>query len=364
MEAAEPIMTPSKIIETKFLNLNLIFNNINYECCFYELNEKIKIDIMVDKVKYENIINFNEFKNLNKYFRMFDNLKELEQDLIGLSNSKKIEIINVSENEILLCINVLTLDNNKTIIQLKKTELKDKELINLLFKEIENIKNENKEIKKENEEIKNDLKKKDLKINKLEEEINNIKNILLNSQKSTKFISNFQSKFQSSIILNENESDLILNQLPKNVKNINLVFSSLIDGKDINKLKNAYLNRPNLVFVLKTKKGKRFGAYARETFLDEKFNKKDKNAFLFSLDNNAIIKPKIESGYSIWNNEQNSINFGGSTDLRIFYDFTSNNNYTCQGSNYYDYKNLPDYVLNGEYNFSVDILEIFQICFA
>ena len=168
MEAAEPIMTPSKIIETKFLNLNLIFNNINYECCFYELNEKIKIDIMVDKVKYENIINFNEFKNLNKYFRMFDNLKELEQDLIGLSNSKKIEIINVSENEILLCINVLTLDNNKTIIQLKKTELKDKELINLLFKEIENIKNENKEIKKENEEIKRKLN--ELNIKSIEQE--------------------------------------------------------------------------------------------------------------------------------------------------------------------------------------------------
>ena len=31
---------------------------------------------------------------------------------------------------------------------------------------------------------------------------------------------------------------------------------------------------------------------------------------------------------------------------------------------YYDYKDLPDYVLNGERNFSVDILEIFQIHFA
>ena len=215
-------------------------------------------------------------------------------------------------------------------------------------------------MKKENEEIKNDLKMKESKINKLDEEINNLKNILLNSQKSTKFL----AKFQSNIILNDKESDLILNQLPNNIKSINLIFSSLIDGKDINKLKNAYLNRPNLVFVLKTKKGKRFGAYARETFLDKDFNKKDENAFLFSLDNNAIIKPKIESGYSIWNKQKNSIDFGGSTDLRIFYDFTSNNNYTGQGSNYYDYKNLPNYVLNGELNFSVKILEIFQICFA
>ena len=353
MEAAQPIMTPSKSIETKFLNLNLVFNNINYECCFYEVDEKIKINIIVDKAKYENIINFNEFKILNKYFRMFDTLKELEKDLIGLSNSKKIEIINISKDEILLCIYVLTLDNNKTIIQLKKGELKDIELMNLLFKEIENIKTENKEIKKEYEEIKNDLKKKDLKINKLEEEINNLKNIILNSQ--------IRTKFQSNIILNNNESDLVLGQLPTNIKKINLVFSSSIDGTNINKLKKAYLNKPNLVFVLKTKKGRRFGAYANETFSDEEFNKSDENAFLFSLDNNVIIKSK--STYSIWNSNRNSIDFGGTTDLRIFYDFTENHNYTSQGPLYYDYKNLPNYVLNGEKYFSVDILEIFQICF-
>ena len=355
MEEAQPIMTPSKSIETKFLNLNLVFNNINYECCFYEVDEKIKINIIIYKNKYENIINFNEFKILNKYFRMFDTLKELEKDLIGLSNSKKIEIINISKDEILLCIYVLTLDNNKTIIQLKKAELKDIELMNLLSKEIENIKTENKEIKKEYEEIKNDLKKKDLKINKLEEEINNLKNIILNSQ--------IRTKFQSNIILNNKENDLVLSQLPTNIKKINLVFSSSIEGTDINKLKKAYLNKPNLVFVLKTKKGRRFGAYAKETFSDEQFNKSDKNAFLFSLDYNVIIKSKIKSTYSIWNCNRNSIDFGGTTDLRIFYDFTENHNYTSQGPHYYDYKNLPNYVLNGEKYFSVDILEIFQICF-
>ena len=80
-----------------------------------------------------------------------------------------------------------------------------------------------------------------------------------------KGIDRYQTCIQISYIL-----DTILNQLP-NVKKINLVFSSLIDGNDINKLKNAYLNRPNLVFVLKTKKGRRFGAYARETFLDKYF---------------------------------------------------------------------------------------------
>ena len=47
--------------------------------------------------------------------------------------------------------------------------------------------------------------------------------------------------------------------------------------------------------------------------------------------------------------------FGGTTDWRIYYNFSSDDNYTYHGSAYYDYKNLPNYVLNGEVYFSVDI---------
>ena len=146
------------------------------------------------------------------------------------------------------------------------------------------------------------------------------------------------------------------------IKKIDLLFNSQIDGTDINKLKNAYLNKSNLIFVIKTKKGRKFGAYSKETFLDQEFNKKDSKAFLFSLDNYAIIKSK-NSEYSIWNNYNDSIQFGGTTDLRIYYDFTSNKNYTKESYFYYDYKNYQNYILNGEQNFSVDILEIFQINF-
>ena len=49
---------------------------------------------------------------------MFDSLKELEDDLIELNKSGKIEILNVSEKKIDICINVLTLDNNTVYIGL------------------------------------------------------------------------------------------------------------------------------------------------------------------------------------------------------------------------------------------------------
>ena len=77
MEAPKPIMTPENS-ENNFMNFNLTFNKNDYECIFYDINnEKIKIIIKSENNKYQNILSFNDFKNLNKYFRMFDSIKEL-----------------------------------------------------------------------------------------------------------------------------------------------------------------------------------------------------------------------------------------------------------------------------------------------
>jgi hypothetical protein len=371
MEAPKPIMITSRDnIENNFLNFNLFFNSTEYECSFFDINnEKIKITIKLNNNhnKFEAILNFNDFKELNKYFKMFDTLKELENDLIGLYNSKKIEISNVSENNLNLCITVLTLDNNKVIITLNKYELSDNEKINIILKE-------NKEIKNENQEIKKELKIKEAQINSLEKEIQNLKIEFSNFQKiiNEKLIiykdinSNLRDKvtlkYNSEIFLNNEEKGFILKQISNNIKSVNLIFSSKIHGTDINTLKNAYLNKPNLIFCIKSKKGKRFGAYASETFLDNEFNKVDRNAFLFSLDNKKIIKSKCTS-WDIWNQDCNSIQFGGGTDLRIYYDFISNKNYTNQVKSYYEYNDCPEYVLNEEYHFSIDIFEIYQILF-
>ena len=110
-----------------------------------------------------------------------------------------------------------------------------------------------------------------------------------------------------------------------------------------------------------TKKGKRFGGYTTEIFENKLFNKKDINAFLFSLDHKKIMKSNYTS-HGIWKQTLDSIDFGDGSDLRIFHDFFSDKNYT-QNSSGYEYINCPQFVLNGERHFSVDILEIFQITF-
>ena len=394
MEAPKPITSlgNNENNENNFLNFNLIFNNNTFQCLFYDINnENIKINIISENNKYEIKLSFIEFKNINKYFKMFDTIKELENDLIGLSNSKKIEISNIHNKELDLCINVLTLDNNKVILHLKNVELNDKEKAKLILEKFEEIKKDLKikdskinKLEQENEEIKKDLKIKDSKIKELEKEIKYIKNEILNFSQTneiinkTKTYDNFNlnlknltikkflyednNNFKSNIILNKIERDFILIQMSNKIKKIILLFNSEVDGTDINKLKDAYINKPNLIFLIKTQKGRRFGAYSSETFLDKFFEKHDNKAFIFSLDNKIIIKSKNTKN-TIWNNECNSINFGPGSDLRIFYDYTSNKNYTKQSSGF-DYHNTNNnFILNGEFFFTVEKFEIFQVYF-
>ena len=210
MEMKTPEMTSS---ETKIMESTLSYNSNKYTCSFYNINEeKIKI-VLISKdylLKYQNEYNFTDFRKINKYFKMFDNIKELEADLIGLNNLQKIEISNISETIISLCINVLTIDNNKVIFQLNKIELSEKEKIDKKIKENEEIKKENEEMKKQFEEIKQkfveikkDLKLKESKINLLEKEIQEIKKEFLNSRNNQEDLHSLT--FNSNIFLNQNE---------------------------------------------------------------------------------------------------------------------------------------------------------------
>ena len=387
MDAPRPVMLNEVKNETILLNFSLAFNLKNYKCEFLDIDkEAIKINIISpdNKEKYENQLNFNDFKLLNKYFKMFDTLKELEDDLLRLKNSNRFEILNINEFNLNLCINVLTLDDNKVIIRLNKRELSDKEKLNKLLKE--------------NEEIRKELNMKDIRINELEKKIellanefynfknninnnnnfvnNNVNNNNIEIKKEKQIDKNIEEKnmlkykdmkfnylnleFKSSIFLNQYEKEMVLNQISNKIKSVKILFSSENSGSNVSKLKSAYLNRANLLFAIKTKKGKRFGAYCKETFENKLFNKSDRNAFLFSLDNMKIMKSKM-SKFDIWKQSDDSIDFGSGTDLRIFYDFYTNKNYAFNGTNSYDYINCNDYVLNDEHFFTVNILEIFQV---
>ena len=58
-----------------------------------------------------------------------------------------------------------------------------------------------------------------------------------------------------------------------------LLFSSKINGENVEELKNAYSPKIVILFIIKTKKNKRFVGYAHESFKLTEFEKKIKKLF-------------------------------------------------------------------------------------
>ena len=367
MEAPTPINDENiKPISSFLLNFNLKYQNSSFEFNLYDINNS-KIKLIANKQnigneklmleKYETEIELKELKNKNKYFKMFETYQEFKLNFIELCKANKVNIIKVDNNEINISINLMVINDNLIYLTLKKIELNQKAQIDFL---IEGSKLKDKKIEELNNKIISMEKIIQNLIYRIEtlEKLNN-KNININ---------NNLNLFNSKIFSNSEEISFIFSAISKdnlNKINLELLFSSNIDGENEEKVKPAYINKNDILVLIKTKENKRFGGYAHEFFELNIFNKKDSKAFLFNIDKLKIYKSN-NTDRSICRNKKtfNSINFGGGTDLRISHKFLTNENYTNPiGNKYYDYQS-EEYALNGKRDFDVQILEIFQVKFS
>jgi hypothetical protein len=269
--------------------------------------------------------------------------------------------------------------NNIVTIKLKKDEIKEKDKINILFEKFEELKQNNEIKDKKINELENkisiilkEIDEKNKRIESLENDINEIKkNFDKLKQEINQIISKAKPKvtnpifdnilINSNILQDEEDIKLLLNNISNTPKDLKLLYNSKVDGENEEKLINTYTEKNDLIILVKTDKSKRFGGYAHESFEKNNFKKSDINAFLFNLDKKKIYKSKGKE-FSIWRgyNTSNSINFGTGTDLKIFHKFLSEQNNTFQDNHDYNYKN-EYYALNGEENFCISFLEIYQV---
>ena len=378
MEAPKP--TNAEYFLNKF---DLKYKDENINCMIFLINNiYLKIRCQSNKNEnfelYEKSFNLSDFRNMNKYFKMFDNCEEIGKDLIDLYKDNKISIKNIDNSEgiLLLCIHVLTMKDNEVILNIRKNEMNDKEKINFLITSF-------KEIKKELKEKDNIILSYGERIKNLESQITNlleqIKNI---KENQLKFDLNKQNEYidlilkESMIFKDKSEIEFLKNYIFKNqkkqIKNIKIIFNSKTDGDNINIFQNKCYNQKNILFIIETSKKKRFGGYTNEYFEKNKnFEKHDDYSFLFNLNEKEIYGVRnngeidINYKYTIWSNDtkDNSIRFGAGTDLRICENFLSQNNqhYTSQSSSF-NY-NKKQFALNGEKYFNISILEVYQILF-
>lgn len=381
MEAPAPINDQEQIYsESLLLNFNLKFKDDTIEFNLYDINNsKIKVIAYRQKFKesepiptnYEIEISLDELQKKNKYFKMFDNYQEFKTNFIDLCKDNKINIINFDDNTITISITLMVIPDNIMNLTLKNWKIAQKEQIDYLIKDskikdkkIEELNNKVLSLEKIVENLLN-------KIDKLENHhVNKKKSIDNNNNEKTNQITETGDQlnfFGSEIFTYEKEVSFLCKAISKNDYdkiNLELLFSSKTDGENEEKLKSAYANKNNILFLIKTKENKRFGGYAHESFELGIFNKNDSKAFLFNIDNLKKYKSN-NTDCTIWKDIKtiNSINFGGGIDLRIYHKFLTEKNYTKpNGDRYFNYNDVVN-ALNGKKYFEIVILEVFKVNF-
>ena len=218
------------------------------------------------------------------------------------------------------------------------------EIINYLIRTVKELRNENMEMKKRLTKLEN--WKKEVEENEREKIID---------------------KFQSKIMDKKEQIDLIKNKFKSRgltVKKLNLLFSSSKEGDSSQIVHNKIDGRENILMLVKTTKGRKFGGYTSIGFDSSQSSKEDDKAFLLSLDKlktydnirneNAIFcsKDDVPFFYS---------NFG-KYNIKIENKFFSKEGYTAKKGDCFE--TTEDYEINGgEEKFVVKELEFFQIIF-
>ena len=178
---------------------------------------------------------------------------------------------------------------------------KDKNL-ELIEKELNELKEENKELKKRIEILENEMKE----VKKLINPNFNINKLKIGNK---------------SVIMNENEFDLIhlaiKSRLNKEVKELKKLYQATIDGDGPINFHSRCDNIPNTLVIIKSAGNRRFGGFTSIPWSSSGGEyKDDSNAFLFSLDKKKIYSYK-KDGYAIYNNKNYGPTFGNGYSIYI-----------------------------------------------
>ena len=305
---------------------------------------------------YEGEFSFLNIIKINKYFRMYETLDEIIQNIIELQSKGLISISkNLNDNFDF----ILNVELNKEKIQIK-FELMFKE--NNLLSQLSNLLNltekKCKDYEKENKELKETLLELKLKLEKNESEFYLLKTL---------------HKMNSSIIFDIDELIIVKNQIENNMNQKVNYFKQLYkgtrDGEGMNNIKTRAFNINNILLLVRSKSGFRFGGFTSICFEEISGNdiyKSDDKSFVFSLDRKEIY-PIIKKEQAMRLSKDRAFMFGPN-DIWVYGNFLSGKNgnklggYTGQAT--YDYKGLNAALsgINQQY-FELQEVEAYQVIY-
>ena len=145
------------INNTEFTNekiYNLKYNNINYILTISSNSESIKLFLKKDNIRiYEVVYTLNDLSTINKVFLAFDSIEIIRKSFDELFSTNRYKI-NENDDKIEITLQVPVFSELIDInLILKKKELDQKVINEILYEEIKLLKEENKKLKEDNDKL-------------------------------------------------------------------------------------------------------------------------------------------------------------------------------------------------------------------
>ena len=239
----------------------------------------------------------------NKYFIMFDNLKEICDEISERIKTKGIKLIE-NANNLIFIISLPSTKIKEITFELNEEQKNDKDKINNLNEMIIKLKNEITELKIKNEKEINENKK----------EINELKNVINNQNHEIKELKEQMKswlKYRESLEVLELKNSLIINynieyyKLIQNWINPNkkikgeLLYRLSRDGDQISTFHSLCDNKGATLTLFATKEGYKGGIYTPLSWDSNSEWKHDMESFMFNLNKNQKYK-KLKNELSIY----------------------------------------------------------------
>ena len=371
-------------ISLRLLNKNKTFYNKNNE--LLEVTEFYQDIYTLEELK-NNIKGFEFFTELNDFKKaLIAGIKQNEFELLIIKNMallniniknyfnliKTISIIvrpsvcNITLKDI--CKNNFTKNNgfNREISSLNTIHKKNgKIIIDEKEKEKENVSENNSTLIKKrlrHKEIAKKINERDIANNFLENEKFQSESINISLDETKIELPEFQmdSLAQESKIIKKMEQEILIGDAISNSpqKKYRLIYRASRDGDSATKFHYLCDKYSNLIILIETQKGLKFGGYTSSKFRSSSHLKFDNNAFLFSLDQMKVFNI-LPGHYAIYCYDNTGPCFSKGS-LYVPNSFFTKYGKTRIAGGPYQFR--KDYELNnGKEKFLIKELEVFQV---
>lgn len=319
-------------------------------------NAKIENDI--GNILYTEETDFEEFSNLNRFFRQYDSVEELFTDLFQTLEEKEM-VICKKANNVKFSILVEARGKQEEVAFILKPDKPNTEDITFNLcdkvKELEEKLNEKEkaieDLKEEIKDLRNDMIKESNENSKVEKEM---KDLLHQVRKGIAIGSQIIRYDEFNFI-----ESAVRKTMNKNVKFFNLLYRGSRNGFRAQDFHEKCDGKKNTITVVLTRNGRRFGGFTHAKWDKSNGYKTDEKGFLFSLDSKEVYANKKDN-YGIYCYNDKGPSFGGGHDLFID-DNCNKDNESYDNSNHSYETYGKKYALAGTKYFYVEDYEVYEL---